>query len=291
VTSADFCSRVSEAEEGVFAGTAVRAEIYVLLPVDKRFWGSNELNTDWAAPAEIEAIRRARKAGVVSRLYNPPRATEARQILVHASPTASAASRDMAAVMIAALAGKPWTVESAASPRLAICTQGTRDRCCAKWGFAVYREASALWREGRFPFEPLECSHLGGDRYAATGIVFPSGDMYGHLDQVDLQAFGQAEAEDRIIPGHYRGRVFDSELVQIVRAGLARDGHGVGATSPVQILNPEAAPAPLTVAAQGALFRVSLNLVESEFYGSCTALAQARISRARRIVYAGAEPL
>jgi hypothetical protein len=291
LTVGPFCSRVSEAEEGVFPGTGVRGEIYVLLPVDKRFWGSSEMNTAWAAPAELEAIRRARRAGVTTRLYNPHGGVHARRVLAHASPTASIASRDMAAQLIEALSAQGWSSEPVAAPRLAICTQGTRDRCCAKWGFAVYREASRLWREGRFPFEPLQCSHLGGDRYAATGIVFPSGSMYGHLDRADLQALGQAEADGRILAGHYRGRVFESDLTQVVRAGLARDGHGVGATSPLEILDPDAAPGPLTVFAAGTLFRVSLSTVESDFYGSCKALAQSRASHARRTVYAGAERL
>jgi hypothetical protein len=291
VTAGDFCSRVSQAEEGVFPGTAVRADVYVLLPVEKRLWGRNELNSDWAAPAEMDAIRRARRAGVTTRLYNPPRDTEVRRILVHASPSPSTASRDMAVVLIEALSAKGWSTEPSASPRLAICTQGTRDRCCAKWGFAVYREASRFWRDGLLPFEPLECSHLGGDRYAATGIVFPSGSMYGHLDRADLKALGEAEIGGRIFPDLYRGRVFDSELTQIVRAGLARDNHGVSATSPLEILNPEDAPADLTVAAEGSRFRVSLATIASEFYGGCDALAQGRVSRARRIVFAGAERL
>ena len=291
MTALDFCSRVSQAEEGVFPGTAVRGEVYLLLPVEKRFWGSNELNIDWASPAEIEAIRRARRAGVTTRLYNPPRAAQDRRILVHPSPSASAASRDMAREMIEALATKGWASEPVAGPHLMVCTQGTRDRCCAKWGFAVYREACRLWREGKFAFEPLECSHLGGDRYAATGIVFPSGSMYGHLDRADLQALGESEAQGRIVPGHYRGRVFESELTQIVRAGLALDGHGVGATTPLQILNPEAAPGHLTVATEDALFRVSLDEIESDFYGSCTALARARVSHARRTIFIGAEPM
>ena len=228
---------------------------------------------------------------MTTRLYNPPRAAQMRRILVHASPAVSDASREMASDMIEALAAKGWETEPAAGPHLVVCTQGTRDRCCAKWGFAVYREASRLWREGRFPFEPLECSHLGGDRYAATGIVFPSGSMYGHLDRADLQALGEAEANGQLVPGHYRGRVFENELTQVVRAGLARGGHGVGATSPLWILNPEAAPGPLTVATDAASFRVSLDEIESDFFGSCTALARARVSHARRIVFGVAERL
>jgi hypothetical protein len=208
---------------------------------------------------------------------------------VHASPSASVASRDVAAGLIEALAGKGWVSEAEAGPRLLICTQGTRDRCCAKWGFAVYREASRLWREDLFAFEPLEGSHLGGDRYAATGIFFPSGSMYGHLDHADLQILGRAEAGGHIYPDIYRGRVFESELTQVVRRGLARDGYGVGSTSPLEILNPQAAPGDLTVTADGTLFQVSLATIESDFYGSCAALARARISHSRRIVYAGAE--
>jgi hypothetical protein len=289
VSAGAFCSRVSQADEGVFAGTAVRGEIYVLLPVEKRFWGDNELNTAWAAPAELRAIRQARKGGVTTRLYNPPREAPEGRILIHPSPSASAASHEVATGMVAALAAKGWEAEPQPRPRLAICTQGTRDRCCAKWGFAVHRQATRLWREGRFPFEPVEASHLGGDRYAATGIFFPSGGMYGHLDQADLTALGEAEAAGRVFPDLYRGRVFESELTQIVRAGLARDGHGVDAVSPLEILDPEAAPGPLTIDADGERWRVSLTTVESDFYGSCGALAQTRVSHARRLVYAGAE--
>lgn len=287
MTIGEFCSRVSEAEEGVFPGTGVRGDVYVLLPVDKRFWGSSEMNTAWADPAELETIRGARRAGVTTRLYNPhnPPAGQPLRLRVHASPSASAASLETAKAMIEALSGHGWVTEPVPGPCLAICTQGTRDRCCAKWGFAVYREASRLWREGRFPFEPLECSHLGGDRYAATGIVFPSGSMYGHLDSADLQVLGEAETDGRILPGHYRGRVFESELSQIVRAGLSREGHPVGATSSLEILNPEAAPEDLIVAAGTTRYRVSLDVVESDFYGSCKALAQERISHARRLIY------
>ena len=288
MTVADFCSRVSQAEEGVFPGTGVKGEIYVFLPVEKRFWGGSEMNTTWATLAELDLIKRARRGGVTTRLYNPPSDTSAPQILAHASPTASVASREMASGLAEAFSARGWETAPAATPQLAICTQGTRDRCCAKWGFAVYREALRLWREGLFPFEPLQCSHLGGDRYAATGIVFPSGSMYGHLDRADLQTFGAAEADGRIHPGHYRGRVFEGELAQIVRAGLAQDGFAVSATSPLQILNPEAAPGELTVTAGEVMLQVSLDVVESDFYGSCKALAQARVSHARRIVYTGA---
>jgi hypothetical protein len=291
VTGSDFCSRVSLSGEGVFPGTGVRAEIYVFLPVAKRFWGDSEFNTSWATPAELSMVRQVRKAGVVTRLYNPRNVSHARRALVLAAPTASSASGAAVSDLMETFSSREWVTENNPSGYLAICTQGTRDRCCAKWGFATYRAALRLFGENRFPFEPLECSHLGGDRYAATGIFFPSGSMYGHLDTVDLEAFGEAEAAGRFIPKSYRGRVFENELTQVVRAGLAASGYLASATSTVDIANPESVPDDLMVAAEEKKFRVSLGYVESNFYGSCKALAQVRNSRARRVVFAGAEQL
>ena|GEM_PF-2131012 len=291
MSSSDFCSRVSLSDEGVFPGTGVRAEIYVFLPIAKRFWGDSEFNSSWATPAELSAIRQVRKAGVVTRLYNPRDSSHARRVLVLPSPAASSASGDAISDLVGALSSREWTAEHNTSKYLAICTQGTRDRCCAKWGFATYRVALRLHEGSRFPFEPLECSHLGGDRYAATGIFFPSGSMYGHLDTVDLQALGEAEAAGRFVPKSYRGRVFEDELTQVVRAGLAKAGYLAGATSAVEIANPESVPDDLMVSAEEKKFWVSLSTVESSFYGSCKALAQTRGSRARRVVFTGAELL
>ena len=288
MTSHAFCSRIAEAHEGVFPGTGVRGEVYVLLPVSKHVWGRSEMNSQWASLEELDAIRRARRAGVTTRLYNPKSDAAVAHVLVYRAPEATTESLEASSRLLGVMQAKGWRVDETGVPRLAICTHGTRDRCCAKWGFAVFREALRLHREGLSPFSPLECSHLGGDRYAATGIFFPTGSMYGHLDRADLQALGEAEASDRIVPGRYRGRVFEDPLTQVVRAGLARDGHAVGATTPLQVLNPHAAPGEVMAAAGGETFLVSLETVESEIYGSCSAVAQGRTSRVRRSVYAGA---
>jgi hypothetical protein len=137
---------------------------------------------------------------------------------------------------------------------------------------------------------PIECSHLGGDRFAATGIAFPSGGMYGHLDQIDLADLAAAEAEGRILHDNYRGRVFESSLTQIVRAGLARDGFAVTTTSDLAIANPQDAPGPLDVTASGGCYRVRLSRREFRFFGDCRAAAGNRISREMRLVYEGATP-
>lgn len=288
--SEPFCSRLAQAGHGVIPGTGVRADIYLFLPVDKKRWGSREFNDSWASPAELEAIRRARTAGVVSRLYDPPAGAAKPAVLVHAAPSPSPRAAAALQALLSDLGGQSWEVDEGGAPRLALCTQGTRDRCCAKWGFAVYRAARKLHDAGGLPFQPIECSHLGGDRFAATGIVFPSGSMYGHLDKIGLADLAAAEAEQRILQGHYRGRVFESPLAQVVRAGLARDGFPVTTVSGLTIETPEAAPAPLKVAASGRSYEVILAREEIRFFGDCEAAARNRMSRETRLTYVSGAP-
>ncbi len=78
-------------------------------------------------------------------------------------------------------------VASGAAPRapevpsepqlLLVCTHGKHDVCCATRGRPV---AAAL--DARWPNETWECSHTGGDRFAANALVLPDGACYGGLD-------------------------------------------------------------------------------------------------------------
>lgn len=60
---------------------------------------------------------------------------------------------------------------------LLVCTHGKHDVCCATRGRPV---AAAL--DQRWPDETWECSHTGGDRFAANALVLPDGACYGGLD-------------------------------------------------------------------------------------------------------------
>jgi hypothetical protein len=289
--SEPFCSRLAEAAHGVVAGTGVSGDIYVFLPVDKKRWGRREFNETWASSEDLDAIRRARRAGVIVRLYDPPREPANPSILAYRAPAPSVRAIEALEGLLSDLRRHRWDLDDGAAPRLALCTQGTRDRCCAKWGFAVYRTARALYETGEFSFAPIECSHLGGDRFAATGIAFPSGGMYGHLDRLPLADLAAAEAAGLILQEHYRGGVFESALKQVVRAGLARDGFAVTAASPLTVENPEAAPGPLKVVASGRAYEVTLSPRDFSFFGDCRAAASNRLSRETRLAYEGARPI
>ena len=281
----NFGSRAAGAGHAPLAGTAVRGDAYVFVPVPKRLWGANEMSDAWASPEELTAISEARTFGVVTRLYNPvPGAPEA--VLVYAGP----AGPSPALAPLLEVLSRRGPVDQEAAPRFFVCTQGTRDRCCAKWGFAVQREALRLFETGASPFRPFECSHLGGDRFAATGVFMPSGTMHGHLDTADLQAVAAAESEGVVSPATYRGRVFEAQLTQVVRAGLARDGWLRDANTPLAIAG-EAADGALEVEWDGGRYAVSLEPMETRFFSSCANMDRGRTSRGRRFTYAGAQPL
>lgn len=102
---------------------------------------------------------------------------------------------------------------------LMVCTHGSRDACCAKFGYPLYRslreQADAagvrVWR----------CSHLGGHRFAPTLLDLPSGRMFGRVDEGDVGALlaGGVDLLARV-PRLYRGRSALPEPVQIVESRL-----------------------------------------------------------------------
>lgn len=67
------------------------------------------------------------------------------------------------------------------SPRepelLLVCTHGKHDVCCATRGRPVAAAVAQRWPEATW-----ECSHTGGDRFAANVIALPDGACYGGLD-------------------------------------------------------------------------------------------------------------
>ena len=97
----------------------------------------------------------------------------------------------------------PWdgsVGEPAAGPTYLVCTHGGHDACCALRGRPLAR---ALPAPG--PADVWECSHLGGDRFAANVLVLPHGFYYGQVpgDGADLVA---AHTLGRVALPWLRGR-------------------------------------------------------------------------------------
>lgn len=85
-------------------------------------------------------------------------------------------------------------------PVYAVCAHGTRDMCCAIEGRPV---ANALAR--LCPGRAWECSHVGGDRFAANVLVLPTGQLYGRV--TDPEALASAAEAGKVLPERLRGQV------------------------------------------------------------------------------------
>lgn len=94
-----------------------------------------------------------------------------------------------------------------------VCTHARHDRCCAVRGRPV---AKALAE--RFPAQTWECSHLGGDRFAATMLVLPTGLYYGRVPADEAPGILQAHEAGRVVPQWLRGR---SSLTMPAQAAVA----------------------------------------------------------------------
>jgi hypothetical protein len=97
----------------------------------------------------------------------------------------------------------PWdgsVGEAASRPTYLVCTHGGHDACCALRGRPL-----ALSLPAPGPADVWECSHLGGDRFAANVLVLPYGFYYGQVpgDGSDLVA---AHSREQVALPWLRGR-------------------------------------------------------------------------------------
>ena len=87
-------------------------------------------------------------------------------------------------------------------PMLLICTNGKRDQCCATFGRSLIGQCKEVLSPelyGRI----LECSHLGGHRFAPTAIWLPENLVLGRLEpQAVADLLETGSVDSRFIRGN-----------------------------------------------------------------------------------------
>jgi len=91
---------------------------------------------------------------------------------------------------------------ASAEPIFLVCTHGKHDPCCAMRGRPVAAALEAV-RPGRV----FECSHLGGDRFAANVLVLPGGLLYGQVPVDSVESLVTAAEDDEVLAPLLRGRI------------------------------------------------------------------------------------
>jgi hypothetical protein len=108
------------------------------------------------------------------------------------------------------ISGKPPADEHTfRDPLFLVCTHGRRDKCCAKFGYPLYKSlresaGQSVWQS----------SHVGGDRFAANLLCFPHGLFYAHMTADTGKAIIKDYEESQLALQNYRGRACYSYPVQ-----------------------------------------------------------------------------
>lgn len=115
-------------------------------------------------------------------------------------------------------AGTPGQGEPVDGPVFLVCTHGAKDMCCAVSGRPV---AAALARAE--PAGTWECTHVGGDRFAANVVTLPDGLMYARVPPERAAELAAATRAGRLLPDLLRGRSRDSRAAQAAEIAVRRD--------------------------------------------------------------------
>ncbi|MEZ5204603.1 MAG: sucrase ferredoxin [Acidimicrobiales bacterium] len=99
-----------------------------------------------------------------------------------------------------------------------VCTNGKHDQCCANRGRPVVRHLRATrWAE-----EVWECSHIGGDRFAANLVVLPDSLYFGRMEPAEAEEILDTHADGRIALDWYRGRSTHRFAEQAAESAIRR---------------------------------------------------------------------
>lgn len=235
------CTEASAAAGEELIGSAPDAVAWVCLeqngPWGAKAWTDSHLDAELGARIERLAGERGVRPCLVrrpGRHADPGTATERAVLIAYTRPGgswllagtvrspealldldwAAIAAGDLAAVRASAPGLTPTD-----EPVLLVCTNGTRDTCCARLGRPVALAAAAI-----DPDHVWEVTHTSGHRFAPTTVLMPAGVLHGRvLDATGLLATAR---RDQLVLTGYRGRSTYSAGAQVAE-DLVRRTEGV----------------------------------------------------------------
>lgn len=233
------CSDQSLARDDPMYGTASAGKDWMLLELPGA-WGRSAF---LQSPSSIEpelgraVVRRAEKAGLrIAAIRKPGRREDPRwrwfvaRSVEGEEALYSGEVSDPREYLDLALDGSDGARSS--DPVVAICAHGKHDQCCAVRGRAACRAIADA-----YPELAWECSHLGGDRFAATMLVLPEGLCYGRVDSADAAGLVRLYLEGRLDHRFLRGRTSLPHAVQAAQH-FAREAYGddrIASLSPLDV--------------------------------------------------------
>lgn len=225
-----YCSDAARLRGDDNTATAARIDVWILveLPIT---WGRDPI-TEAALPQVVrEALRRASREIPRSRVVFIRKRVEClgptRVYVVRSAPHTGVTQLDLdtlddvATIPFISIAND--TTAPAAKPLVLVCTHGQHDSCCGRRGYPLF---DALRQ--REELEVWQCSHIGGDRFAANAVVLPWGVYYGPVEPRDAGVLAESIGREEIFLPGYRGRCSLSRPVQAAETFVRRETNVLG---------------------------------------------------------------
>ena len=225
-----WCSDAARRRGDDNIGSASRIDVWILVELPAT-WGRNPIHDAVLPPDVRDALKRASANIPRSRLVFIKKRTEClgptRVYIIRSAPQLSTITLDLKSIdEVATLPFvKLSTQHSAPStpPLVLVCTHGQHDSCCGRRGYPLFdalrqQEGIDLW----------QCSHIGGDRFAANAVVLPWGLYYGPVEPRDAQALADSISREEILLPSYRGRCTMSRPVQAAETFIRRQARILG---------------------------------------------------------------
>ncbi|RAQ96861.1 sucrase ferredoxin [Thermogemmatispora tikiterensis] len=230
-----FCAQLSEERQVPFHGLAPLARIWVLVEYTGAWERSAVLFNDLPEPArrwlaELALSYETRQSMAVFIRRGPRSSGPLRCFVAITRPERQtlyafqlASYQELPQLPLAELEQGAPAYDSylSAEPLYLVCTHGKHDQCCAKFGMPIYREAARLARE-----QVWQCSHIGGDQFAANLVCLPHGIYYSRVKVPEVAAILEADRQGKLYLEKCRGRVVYPQPVQAAEHYLRqRTGH------------------------------------------------------------------
>lgn len=209
------CAEAAQARGDVRAATAPPAE-RLLLVEQPGPWGRDAVRES-PLPRDVGAALIERAASVAARVLliraigRSPKRTPRRWALVDTRQGHECGWwgwwRDPGELLELPLDGSAGAASARAT--YLVCTHGRHDTCCAVRG----RPVAAAFAAVR-PDDTWECSHVGGDRFAANVVIAPYGLYYGHLPATAVPDLVRDTDAGRLDLAYLRGRTCFAGPVQ-----------------------------------------------------------------------------
>ena len=209
------CSFASELRGDPLVGTAAPS-VGMVLVEQPGPWGRQALVESRLDPVvgsglSDRAVARGLRVLLIRRPGRVPAPARRRWAVVNCSPgqesTHWGTFADDAELLDLPLDGSAGSQSD--EPCYLVCTHGRHDACCAIRGRPVAESLARLRRDAVW-----ECSHVGGDRFAANLLALPHGLYYGRVDGPSAVEVASVHERGEVVPSLLRGRTTFAPVAQ-----------------------------------------------------------------------------